>query len=209
MPEDLKIEIREGGTPLTEADSDFELFKPPVPVLRLDLACGQQKREGFIGVDFVDALKGDYPEFVLWDLNIFPWPWEDSSVYELNCSHYVEHIGFDEGHDLITFMNECYRILTPQGTIKITHPYATSPRAFQDPTHKRYINEITWKYFDAKWRELAKVSHYPITADFEIVSAVAVMNPEWAPRAEEARHWAMRHLWGTVDDFMVTLRTRK
>ena len=55
---------------------------------KLDLACGGAKKEGFTGVDIADIEGVD----IVHDLNIYPWPFEDGSVEEINCSHYVEHI---------------------------------------------------------------------------------------------------------------------
>ena len=70
--------------------------------MKLDIACGQNKRQGFKGVDIAP---GEGVDFV-WDLEKFPWePFKDSSVTEAHVSHYMEHT-----KDLIKFMNEVWRI---------------------------------------------------------------------------------------------------
>ena len=58
--------------------------KPP---LKLDLGCGQNPKEGFDGVD----LYGEKAKHKV-DLFKFPWPFEDASVEEINCSHFLEHV---------------------------------------------------------------------------------------------------------------------
>ena len=69
-------------------------------VLKLDLACGQSPLKGFTGVDIWDGAE------VVQDLTIYPWPWEDSSVKEIHCSHYVEHIPLDVLYDHDCVIND-------------------------------------------------------------------------------------------------------
>ena len=109
----------------------FELLHP----FRLDVACGSNKTPGFFGVDIAKTKDVD----VVWDLEKFPWPFPDNSVDEIVCNHYIEHT-----KDLISFMNELYRIMVPGGTAIIRAPYYNSMRAWQDPTHVRAISEATF-----------------------------------------------------------------
>ncbi|MCZ2339890.1 MAG: class I SAM-dependent methyltransferase, partial [Chitinophagales bacterium] len=98
--------------------------------LKLNLACGQSKIDGYFGIDIKP---GDTVDATM-DLEQFPWDIESESAEEIICSHYVEHTS-----DLIKFMDEVYRILKPGGRIKIIAPYYNSMRCWQDPTHKRAI----------------------------------------------------------------------
>jgi predicted SAM-dependent methyltransferase len=163
--------------------------------LKLDIACGQAKQPGFVGVDIAASPNVD----VVHDLEQFPWPFEQSSVDEVFCSHYIEHTG-----DLIKFMNELYRIMKPGAKARIIAPYYTSIRCWQDPTHKRAISEATFMYFHREWRDRNGLNHYPITADFDFVYAL-MLEPEWAKAAEEARKFAIRHYWNAVRDIHVEL----
>ena len=54
---------------------------------KLDLGCGKNKQAGFVGVD-ERAFEG---VDVAHDLRR-PWPWSDSSVDEVHCSHFLEHL---------------------------------------------------------------------------------------------------------------------
>jgi hypothetical protein len=81
-------------------------------ILRLSLACGGNKPEGFMGVDIVKTSATDYVQ----DLLKFPWSqFADESVDEIECSNFVEHIPHgDSRHDpFFQFFDEIYRILKP------------------------------------------------------------------------------------------------
>ena len=171
-----------------------------IDTLKLDLACGQSKREGFVGVDR-SALPG---VDVVCDLETFPWPWADDSVQEIFCSHYVEHT-----RDLIAFMNEVYRVCQDGATVTLVHPYLKSVRAFQDPAHVRFIPEQTWAYFSREWRTVNKLDHYPITAHFDPITIVAIYAPPWHLKSDEARQFAVTHYWDVIQDLTVTLMVKK
>jgi len=176
--------------------------------VKLDLACGQTPREGFTGVD----LYGE-PD-VRVDLLRFPWPWEDDSVDELFSSHFVEHIPhwrpwFDDVDGLHLFMDECWRILKPGGTLQIVHPYGQSSRALQDPTHERYLVAETWWYYSRAWREMAKLDHYQIKANFSEPNIANGFLGDWENRSDPARQEAAAWYWNVVSDLVVTLEAIK
>src|ERR1044071_8447624 len=106
--------------------------------IRLDLACGNNKREGFIGIDqSLEKTQAD----VAHDLESYPWPFSEGYADEVFCSHFIEHVV-----DLIAFMNEVWRVMKSGGTATFVAPYYTSVWAIQDPTHKRSISEQTFLY---------------------------------------------------------------
>jgi predicted SAM-dependent methyltransferase len=166
--------------------------------LKLDLACGQAKQEGYFGLDIA---KGEKVDAVV-DLEQFPWPIESESAEDIFCSHYIEHTP-----DLIKFMNEVYRILKPGGKIKIIAPYYNSIRCWQDPTHKRAISEATFLYYNKEWRTNNKLDHYPIDCDFDYTYGYD-MAVEWANRSEEARNFAIKHYVNIINDLHVVLTKR-
>ena len=87
---------------MAKAQRKLQVVEKTEP-LKLDLGCGPRKREGFTGVD---AIKFDGVDLVQ-DLRK-PWQWEDGSVEEVHCSHFLEHLtGFERVH----FFNELYRVL--------------------------------------------------------------------------------------------------
>lgn len=169
--------------------------------MKLDLACGQNRREGFKGVDIAP---GPGVDFVV-DLEQFPWTqFKDNSIEEIYCSHYIEHVP-----DLIKFMDEVWRICENGAKVTFLAPYYTSIRAWQDPTHKRAISEATWMYFNKEWRTANKLDHYPITSNFAGQNMVVFFNPPWDKKTEEARIFAQQHYWNVISDIVVELRAIK
>lgn len=167
----------------------------PPKIIRLDIACGARKKEGFTGIDKIKLPGVD----IVWDLEKFPYPFDDNSIDEVWCSHYIEHTS-----DMIAFMEELYRIMKPGSKAMIIAPYYASIRCWQDPTHKRAISECSFLYFSKDWRNSQKLDHYGIKSDFDFVYGYAI-KPEWANRNEEARNFAIKHYINVVDDIQVTL----
>lgn len=167
--------------------------------MRLDLACGRHPADGYEGVDTRDL---GQPWQV--DLTKYPWPWPDSSVEALRSSHYVEHVT-----DLVAFMNECHRILTPGGELVISCPYQHSDRAWQDPTHVRALNLVSWDYYDADKRAGLGDEYDQIVCDFEVVAQELVMSAE-ADKVfgGQIPPWMIRYCVNVVDDITVTLKKR-
>ena len=201
---------------------------------KLDLACGQNRTEGFFGIDSKAGEKVD----TVMDLNLYPWPIESESAEEIICNHYVEHIPhdtlntyikkiskevktfeefidklnkFDENapsEGLIKFMDEVYRILKPGGKIKIISPYYTSMRCWQDPTHVRAINEASWFYFNKNWRDVNKLDHYGVKSDFDFTYGYDI-STTWANRNEEAKNFAILHYNNVINDIHVLLTKKE
>lgn len=187
------------------ADEDFTHPAKDETLKRVNLACGQIKKEGYIGIDSVATEAAD----IVHDLMTFPWPFEDGSVYEFTCDHFVEHIPIqlvDGSFGMIKFMEEVWRCLTPGGTIHITAPYYSSMRAWQDPTHTRAITDVTFAYFNKAQVEAMKMDHYSGKCNFEQLSRKYYITPEWEAAAEEAKAWAMKHYNNVVADIGFVLR---
>ncbi len=193
---------------------------PIEPVMKLDLGCGQSPREGFEGVDLYADAKHKVNLFRL------PWPFEDDSVDEIHCSHFVEHLPKDfvdafgrrVEHDsdematardrFFAFFDECYRILKPKGTMTVITPALQSVRSFQDPTHRDWIPAERYLYLSAEWRKLNKLDHYRVSSNFGVN-----VNPTVQP-AEMLRHSQvganrMRELWNVAVDFHAVLTAIK
>ncbi len=190
----------------------------PKKVLKLSLACGDNKPKGFMGVDIAKTKSADYVQ----DLLKFPWKqFKTGSVDEIECSHFVEHIPHGDGYNdpFFQFFDEIHRILKPAtfdpnnpnvpltGFATITCPYYSSMRAWQDPTHQRAISEASFLYLNKQWRVDNRLDHYPVTCDFDF-SYGYVLNPEWQSRSEDARNFAVQHYINSVNDIQVILTKR-
>lgn len=187
-------------------------------VLKLSLACGDRKPEGFKGVDIAKTASADYVQ----DLLQFPWSqFKDNSVDEIECSHFVEHIPHGDGFNdpFFQFFDEVYRILKPaefdkenpnvptKGFMRIVAPYYSSMRAWQDPTHHRAISEASFLYVNKKWREENKLDHYPVSCDFDFNYGYS-LSPEWQNRSQETQGFAIRNYINAVSDIQVQLIKR-
>lgn len=170
-------------------------------LLKLDLGCGQNKKEGFQGVDIWDGPGVDY----VVDLFSLPLPFEDENIEEIFGSHFFEHVPQEKRFGL---MDELYRILIPTGKITFITPYWASPRAIQDPTHMwPPITESSYLYFNKGWREQNKLTHYKVTCDFDFVYGF-MMDPETSVKNTETQAFWARHYVNAVSDLQVTLTKR-
>jgi hypothetical protein len=169
--------------------------------IKLDIACGQNKRPGFTGVDIAAGPEIDF----VWDLEKFPWePFTDNSMEEVYASHYIEHT-----KDLMKFMDEVWRICQHGAKVTFLAPYYTSIRAWGDPTHTRAISEFTWLYYQKPWRVSQKLDHYPIQCDYEVTNLMLYFNDPWDKKSDEARQFAQQHYWNAVSDIVVELKVIK
>lgn len=188
---------REIVVPRSEIKIDQD--KQSKPLLKLDLGCGENKKAGFHGVDFYSQADTRF------DLMTFPWPWKDSSVEEIWCSHFFEHI---PGPARIKFMDECYRILIPEAKFTIVVPYWASPRAIQDPMHMwPPVSEQSFLYFNQGWREANKLTHYLGSCDFDFTFGY-VLDPETVGKNQEVQTFQIKHYLQAVTDLQVNLVKR-
>jgi len=196
--------------------TDLPVAKPPV-TRKLDLGCGQNCREGFEGCDVAPG-----PGVVhVMNLLRYPWPFEDSSIAELHCSHFIEHIPmievddqgnqvpFGEGQDaLLRFFDECYRVLAPDAWMQCIWPSLRSNRAFQDPTHRRFIPEQTMGYLWKDWRVANKLDHYKVKCNF-ISDTGWTLDASLNARHDEVRSRYIHNYWNGTVDFVSKLKAIK
>lgn len=99
--------------------------------VRIDLGCGEKKKEGFIGLDARDC-----GQEIVWDVR-GGLPFPDSSVDEMYSCHFLEHLS---GEDLICVIREIWRVLKSGCEIFIRVPHSHCDTAFY-PMHKSFWNE--------------------------------------------------------------------
>jgi glycosyltransferase involved in cell wall biosynthesis len=105
--------------------------------LRIDLGCGINKADGFIGVDLCPGAGVD----IVADLSQ-RFPFEDSSVEEIRAHDVIEHLP-----DRIHTMNEIWRVCKPGAKVDIRVPSTDGRGAFQDPTHISFWNINSFLYY--------------------------------------------------------------
>jgi len=110
-------------------------------IVKLNLGCGTDYREGFINVDNSPYIKTD----IKFDLDTYPFPFKDNSVDYINCTAVIEHL-----KDMLKFMEEIHRILKKGGKIRFRVPLAGTFVDYRDPTHKQHIIPNTFDMFMKK-----------------------------------------------------------
>jgi len=215
---------------------EVTIAKPPA-TRRLDLASGQNVRVGFEGVDIWPGAQH------VVNLQQYPWPFEDESVLEVNCSHYIEHIPMEMivgrrcrccgGHGIVrfegsaercshcqdgvqawpakdalfAFFDECYRILVPDGWLHVVVPAHRSDRAFQDPTHRRFITAQTFAYMNQEWRRINRLDHYNVDCNF-VGNANPVVDQTLTLRHPDVAQQMIQRNWNTVIDWTASMQKK-
>ncbi len=86
----------------------------------------------------------------VWDLDKFPYPFEDNSFDRIVATDVLEHM-----KDVRRTVEELWRIAKPGADISVRVPYWSSFRAHRDPTHHSFFDEHTFDYFGT-----SKLSYY-------------------------------------------------
>ena len=172
--------------------------------VKLDLGCGRNKREGFMGVDILS-----FPEVdLVFDLRQPNWPIDSDSVDEINCSHFLEHL---TGAERINFFNEVYRILKPGAQATIVTPNWSHERAYGDPTHQwPPVSAWTYYYLDKNWRDV-NAPHVGYQCHFEY-SIAGTHDPNdqlVAFRTYETKAMMMSRYVNTTTDIIATIIKRE
>lgn len=159
-------------------------------MIKLNLGCGLNLKEGWINVDKMpyhgsQANLVRNTQFVQCDLETFPWPWANDSIEAVQFIHALEHIGSDPEIFLRMFV-ELYRICKPGAEIFIVVPHPRHDFFYGDVTHVRPINEYTFQNFSKKFCAECAARGYSNTPfatyygfDFEFVGT-----PNWKMSSE-------------------------
>ncbi len=185
--------------------------------MKLNLGCGQHKLPGYVNVDKYDTFEPD----VVFDLERFPWPFDESSAEEIVLHHCLEHMGRDT-EVFLQIMQELYRVSAPKATITIDVPHERSYGFAGDPTHVRPINENILSLFsmknNRKWKELGwpntPLASY-LKVDFDVVQQSMVLQPYWLAKLQSGEmsrsdiDFAVYTYFNVVDGVTFVLRTIK
>lgn len=203
------------------------------PVLKLDLGCGKNKREGFLGVDRrlfegVDAATdlmtpgrwafapaGTHKDILAWGEPLDSGrgiSLADSSVVEVHCSHFLEHL---TGPQRVKFLNELHRVLMPGAKATIITPHWASNRAYGDFTHQwPPVSEMLFWYLNREWRRAnapdndSEWNPEGYTCDFDFTYGYG-MHQTIMSRNTEYQNFAMTWYKEACQDIHCTLTVRK
>lgn len=178
-------------------------------MVAIDIGCGKNKKAGFIGVDQYQMEGVD----IVADLTQ-KWPWEDASVDEANCSHFLEHLTNFEGKwERVHFFNELYRVLKPGAKCTLIIPHWASNRYYGDPTHKEPFSEMGFYYLSKAWRDsqaphTGEINPKGYRCDFEATWGYG-MRQDLHARNPEFQQYALQNFKEAATDIHATLTAVK
>ena len=176
-------------------------------MVKLDIGCGKNKREGFTGVDQYPMPGVD----IVHDVRQ-TWPWDSDSVDEVHCSHFAEHLTATERFH---FFNELHRVLKHGAKATIVVPYWRSSRAYGDPTHQwPPFVEMSWWYLNRAWRKVnaphddEEWNPIGFNCDFDSTYGYALA-PSIATRNQDFQQFALAYYCEAAQDMVATLTKRE
>lgn len=113
--------------------------------MKLNLGCGNKRKEGYLGVDKYPCDAVDK----IADLNE-KLPFDDSVAVEIWLDNVIEHIP-----DIPKMMQEIYRISQDNALVTIITPHYSSIASWRDPTHIHHLCYFSMDHF-----EKDSVKHY-------------------------------------------------
>jgi SAM-dependent methyltransferase len=136
------------------------------PLRTLDVGSGGTKQKATsAGVDLYRAPGVD----VVADLRC-GLPLADRSVDRIYAVHVLEHV-----IDVVPLMNELHRVLADDGVLHVLSPHWKAIAAVADPTHVKYLDVQTFKWFCAPHGDSAV--WYPLHAGYDGASVFADLMP--------------------------------
>src|SRR6476619_6278252 len=120
---------------LMNEPTDLQTFDPAISVLHI--GAGKRKIRGAVTLDINPRVNPD----VVWDLDVFPYPFPDSAFDRVVCEHVIEHLS-----QVISVMEELHRVTRPGGRVHITVPHFSSLNFNTDPTHVHAFSSRSFDY---------------------------------------------------------------
>jgi len=122
--------------------------------MRLNIGCGHDKREGFVGLDISPDVGAD----IVCDIEQGI-PLKDNECEEVICLDVLEQMSSAKA--FVFVMNELWRITKLGGSVHVRVPNAKDICAFQDPMDSRHFTEETFTYMGFKHQRYERYGkHY-------------------------------------------------
>ena len=107
----------------------------------LNLGCGNRIIKNAVNHD-LHRHRDDID--VAHNLNRLPWPWPGDTFSSIVAWAVLEHLDID----LLTAMDECWRIMADHGELSIKLPYWREEMSYNDPTHRYVVGLGIFDTFD-------------------------------------------------------------
>src|SRR5215831_6308944 len=151
-----------------------------------------------VTAELIETLELKDPEALL----RFPWPYDDESVREITCLNVFEFI---PGRDRGRFMDEIYRILVPEGTLKIACLHWNNAIAYHDYRIQwPPVAEQSFLIFNRDWREKNNKT-VDLKCNFDFTYGYNY-EPDIALRSAETQAFQGRHYANTAHDVQLVMK---
>src|SRR3954453_17953447 len=171
----------------------------PMADIKIDLGCGDKRRDGYLGLDYVAGAQVDH----VLDLTKERYPFEDRSVDAVYSAHFLEHI--EEPNHVF---EEIGRICKDGARIEFWTPYAFTNEAFVYG-HLSFLTEEPWLQFCGGNRDY----HAAMLGGRWLLRGINYVVPESTQRDLAGRGYsvpfAVRYLKSVVQEFGVELEFRR
>ncbi len=167
--------------------------------VKIDLGCGNARRDGYLGLDFIEGPQVDH----VLDLTNDRYPFDDDSVGAVFSAHFLEHI---EEPDHV--FSEIGRVCRDGAQIEFWTPYTFTEEAFLYG-HLHGLTEEQWMHFCVLHRDvftemlggrwLLRNIDFVVSAETE-----ADLRRQGVPM-----DFAVKYLKGVVVEFGVTIEFRR
>lgn len=132
---------------------------------KIDLGCGENKPDGFFGVDIIDTNDADH----VIDLDEGDWNLPENHFTVVRAFDVFEHL-----RNPINFMEEVHRIAKDGARVILKSPHLSSQN-WIDPTHKRLVGRRT---IDHYFTDDGRLSFYtPVSFSVESASLQFLQEP--------------------------------
>jgi len=166
---------------------------------KIDIGCGTNKKEGFLGIDIQNIPGVDYVA----DLTVDPLPFPDQSVEYVYSNHFLEHIA-DPSH----IFSEIGRVCVDKANLEFWTPYAFGPGAFIFD-HKFFFTEEPYMHMCVKYVDFWK----PILHSQWLLNEIHyIINPDamddlMANKVDIG--FAIKYFKGVVEEFGVFIEVQR
>ena len=131
---------------------------------KINLGCGKRiyQEKGWLNHD-----RWYHHELIdcAWDLDVFPYPWEDNTFTAIRMVDVLEHL-----HEPLRVMAELHRILQKDGELYMRVVGEDSKTRWRDPTHLRPYNKESLDCLDPQ-KEIGKTFGYYTRNKWTIIKA--------------------------------------
>jgi len=166
---------------------------------KIDIGCGNNKKEGFLGIDIQNIPGVDYVA----DLTIDPLPFPEQSVEYVYSNHFLEHIA-DPTH----IFSEIGRVSVENAKLEFWTPYAFGPGAFIFD-HKFFFTEEPYMHMCVKYVDFWK----PILHSQWLLNEIHyIINPDTLDDLIANKvdlDFAIKYLKGVVDEIGVFIEVQR